>query len=234
MTQLSSFQPLPLPPGPATAASTQLTPFSSCWEHPTTFPLDSIPSSYRVPSFPCPLNQPLHSTPLSAYYRSFPSFSLLWHRHCHHNPNSLEVHWQLVCPLSRSVRGPIPTRRRAVAVAAATAAASETSVQSPLWKKNTSLAPALFLLFLSFSVRLSIFVFSPCTPYHLPPLPTFHVHLSAVSQPVRFSSFNGSFLLAPFLLDLLSFGVLLLPFRFCISAARPNNATWSRCRGKAG
>lgn len=71
------------------------------------------------------------------------------------------------------MRGPIPTRRRAVAVAVATAAASETSVQSPLWKKNTSLAPALFLLFLSFCLSVYLCLFSehtlpPSAPPNLP------------------------------------------------------------------
>lgn len=69
------------------------------------------------------------------------------------------------------MRGPIPTRRRATA---------KTSVQSPLWKKNTytSLAPVLFLLFPSFSksltrpvvVRLFLLVFVLALPL-FPSLP---------------------------------------------------------------
>lgn len=223
MTQLSSFQPLPLPPGPASAACTQLTPFPSCWAFPTMLTTRFYPSSYRVRSFPLPrkpasfrspIGLPLHPSPFSAARRD----------------PTLSGYWQLVCPLSKSVRGPIPTRHHAT---------SETSVQSPLWKKNTSLAPALFLLFLLFSISVRVYpcLFPIFAVHTLPPLPsllaaTTTSSLRQLLACVRFSSFNGSFLLAPFLPNL-SFEVL-LPFRFCISAARLNNATWSRCREKRG
>lgn len=176
MTQLSSFQPLPLPPGPASAACTQLTPFPSCWAFPTMLTTRFYPSSYRVRSFPLPrkpasfrspIGLPLHPSPFSAARRD----------------PTLSGYWQLVCPLSKSVRGPIPTRHHAT---------SETSVQSPLWKKNTSLAPALFLLFLLFSISvrvypclLPIFVCAhPASPPLSPCLPPRPLLLSANSWPV--------------------------------------------------
>lgn len=159
MTQLSSFQPLPLPPGPASAACTQLTPFPSCWAFPTMLTTRFYPSSYRVRSFPLPrkpasfrspIGLPLHPSPFSATRRD----------------PTLSGYWQLVCPLSKSVRGPIPTRHHAT---------SETSVQSPLWKKNTSLAPALFLLFLLFSISVRVypclFPIFVCAHPASPPLP---------------------------------------------------------------
>lgn len=176
MTQLSSFQSLPSPPGPASATSTQLTPFSSPGI-PTIGRHDSIlsflVSCSRLP--PPSGHRPVPPTsirsvplPLTAY-----PLAALPHQ-C--DPNSLGVLTTRLSPplpipppRRGSVRGPIPTRRRATA---------KTSVQSPLWKKNTytSLAPVLFLLFpspssssesLSLVVHLFLLVFVLALPLFL-------------------------------------------------------------------
>lgn len=105
------------------------------------------------PRLPCPVPLPLTARRfvLSPHHAT---------RRC--DPNSLGVLTTrlplpptLLLPLRGNVRGPIPTRRHATA---------KTSVQSPLWKKNTYPSPSpswpllLFLSFPSSLVHLSTFV----------------------------------------------------------------------------
>lgn len=124
MTQLSSFQSLPLPPGPTSATSTQLTPFSSSPGIPTTGRHDSILSFLvscsrlsPLPNLPPDPPTSIRSVPLPVTAYPLPA---LPHQR---DPNSLGVLTTRLSPLpaleacaGRFLHGVVPLPRRAYKV----------------------------------------------------------------------------------------------------------------------